>query len=105
MRDTSFWGVVAPRAMSIYAIIIFVVLWVGFVIALIVNQGWLNMLWNWAQALPPLPRIVVWIMILPIMTGLWIWQSSWPALGRLLGFAGIVGWTLLALSSFYRAFR
>jgi hypothetical protein len=40
-----------------------------------------------------------------MMVGLWIWESSWPAFLRLLAFAGIVGWTLLAVSSFVRAVR
>jgi len=104
MRDTSFWSVAVPRAMSIYANLIFVVLWVGFVIALAVNQEWLDVLWNWAQALPSLPRIIVWVLFLPVMVGLWIWQSSWPALVRLMGFAGIAVWTLVAASSLFKAF-
>ena len=41
----------------------------------------------------------------PIMLGLWIWESSWPVLGRLVGFTGIVAWTLMAVSSLYKAFR
>jgi len=36
MGDSSFWAVTVPRAMSIYANVIFMVLWVGFVIALVV---------------------------------------------------------------------
>ena len=38
MKESSFWGETVPRAMSFYAIAIFVVLWVGFAIALVVNQ-------------------------------------------------------------------
>jgi hypothetical protein len=90
--------------MSIYANLIFVVLWVGFVIALVVGREWLDILWEWARALPPLPRIIVWVLFLPIMVALWIWESSWPALVRLAGFAGIAAWTLLAASSLYKAF-
>ena len=105
MRDSSFWSVIVTRAMSIYANVIFVVLWVGFVIALVVNREWLDVLWNWAQALPSVPKIIAWVMFLPIMVGLWIWESSWPALVRLVGFTGIVAWTLLAVSSLSRAFR
>lgn len=105
MRDTSFWSVAVPRAMTIYANIIFVMLWVGFVIGLIVNQGWLDVLWTSVRALPSIAEIIVWVLFLPIMVGLWIWQSSWPALVRLLGFAGIAGWTLLAVSSLYKTFR
>ena len=91
--------------MSIYANVIFVVLWVGFITALVVNQEWLDVLWNWAQALPWLPKIIVWVLFLPIMVGLWIWESSWPTFLRLVGFAGMVGWTLLAVSGLPRAFR
>ena len=105
MKNLSFWGVTILRAMSIYANVIFVVLWIGFVVALIVDREWLDVLWNWAQALPLAPKIIVWVIFTPILVGLWIWESSWPAFGRLAGFAGIVAWTLTAVSSLFREFR
>jgi ABC-type proline/glycine betaine transport system permease subunit len=105
MRDSSFWRVTVPRVLSTYAIVIFAMLWVGFGIALVVNREWLDLLWNWVRALPSVAEIIVWVLFLPIMAGLWIWESSWPALVSLLAFAGIVVWTLLAVSSFLRAVR
>ena len=105
MRDSAFWKVIVPRAMGTYANVIFAVLWVGFITALVVNREWLDVLWNWAQVLPLVPRIIVWVLFLPIMVGLWIWESSWPTLGRLVGFTGIVAWTLLAVHSIYKFFR
>jgi hypothetical protein len=105
MRDSSFWSVTVPRILSTYAIVIFAMLWVGFAIALVVNREWLDLLWNWVRALPSVAEIIVWVLFLPIMVGLWIWESSWPALVRLLGFAGIVAWTLLAVSSLLRSAR
>ena len=105
MRDSSFWSVAVSRVLSTYAIVIFAMLWVGFAIALVVNREWLGLLWNWVRALPSVAEIIVWVLFLPIMAGLWIWESSWPALVRLLAFAGIVVWTLLAVSSFLRAVR
>jgi hypothetical protein len=105
MEDSSFWNVTFPRALSTYAILIFAMLWIGFAIALAVNREWLDLLWTWVQTLPSLVQIIVWVLFLPIMVALWIWQSSWPFLVRLLAFAGIVGWTLLAVSSFWRAVR
>jgi hypothetical protein len=45
------------------------------------------------------------VLFLPIMVGLWIWESSWPTLGRLVGFTGIVAWTLLAVYSLFKYFR
>ena len=105
MKGTTFWDVTVPRVMSTYANAVFLVLWVGFIIALIVNQAWLDMVWNWAQALPLVPRIIVWVLFLPILVGLWIWESSWSGLARGIGFAAIVGWTMLAASSLVKAFR
>jgi hypothetical protein len=104
MRD-SFWSVTVPRVLSVYAIIVFAILWVGFAIALVGNREWLDLLWNWVRALPSVAEITVWVSFLPIMVGLWIWVSSWPALVRLLAFAGIVVWTLFAVSGFLRAKR
>ena len=105
MRDSPFWSVTVPRVLSTYAIVIFAILWVGFAIALVMNPEWLDSLWNWVRALPLVAEIIVWVVFLPIVVGLWIWESSWPALVRLLAGAGIVGWTLLAVSSFLRAVR
>jgi hypothetical protein len=105
MKESSFWGDTVPQAMSFYAIAIFVVLWVGFAIALVVNREWLDILWNSVRELPVVAEIIVWVLFLPITVGLWIWESSWPALVRLLGSAGIVGWTLLAASSLLRSTR
>jgi len=84
---------------------IFAILWVGFAVALVVNREWLDLVWNYAQALPIVLRIMVWVVFLPVMVGLWIWQSSWPLYGQLLGLAGIVGWTMLAVNSFIKAVR
>ena len=105
MKDSPFWDVTVPRALTIYANLIFVVLWGGFAIALVVNREWLDVLWNWLQALLSVSRIIVWVLFLPIMLGLWIWESTWPVLGRLVGFIGIVVWTLVAVSNIFRVFR
>lgn len=105
MRESSFWNVTFARVLSTYAIVIFVMLWVGLAIALVVNSEWLDLLWNWVRALPPVLEIIIWVFLLPMMVGLWVWESSWPALVSLLAFAGIIGWTLLAVSSFLRTVR
>ena len=98
-----FWNSTFPRVLSSYAIVIFAVVWIGFAIALAVNREWLDLLWNWVRALPSVTQILVWVVFLPVMVGLWIWGSSWTAFVRMLAFAGIVVWTLSAVSSFIRA--
>ena len=96
---------VLRKVLSTYAVFIFAILWIGFAVAYFGNSAWLDDLWNWVQSFPLLGEIIIWILFLPITVALWIWESSWPVLLRLLGFAGIIGWTLLALYSFVQAWR
>jgi hypothetical protein len=103
MRDSSFWNVAATRVLSTYAVVIFATLWIGFTIAMVVDPEWLDLLWNWVRALPFVAETIVWVLFFPIMVGLWICESSWSTLVRLLASGGIVVWTLLAVSSFLRA--
>jgi len=105
MRASPFWNVTVPRVLSTYAVVIFAMLWAGFAIVLAVNRGWLDLLWNGVQALPTLAKIIVWVLFLPIMVGLWIWESAWPETLRLLAFAGIVVWTLVAVFNFLKVVR
>ena len=96
---------VLRKSLSTYAVVIFAILWIGFAVANFGNSAWLDDIWYWVQSLPLLVEIIVWILFLPITVALWIWESSWPVLLRLLGFAGIVGWTVLAVYSFVQAWR
>jgi hypothetical protein len=59
MRGSSFWSVTVPRVLSTYAFVIFAMLWVGIAMALIINRDWLDLLWNWVQALPSVAEIIV----------------------------------------------
>ena len=104
MENSTFWNTTVPRVLSTYAVVIFAILWVGLATALVLDQVWLDLLWDWVQALPALVKISSWVFITPIMAAVWIWESSWTVLIRLLAFAGLVGWTSLAVSSFLQAF-
>ena len=70
MSESSFRETTVSQAMNIYASLVFVVLWVGFIGALVVNPTWLEILWNWVQALPMVTKIIVWVLFLPIMATL-----------------------------------
>lgn len=105
MGHSSFWDITFARALTVYANAIFAILWVGFTVALIVNPEWLDTLWQWVRGLPLIAEILVWIAFLPITVGLWIWTSAGTTLVKVLGFAGIVGWTLTAIASIFRNFR
>ena len=105
MKNSRFWDVTFARLLSTYAVMTFLVLWLGFAGVLFVNRGWPNMLWEQVHTLPVAAQVFIWVAFLPIMVGLWAWQSSWQLVVRLLVFAGIAGWTMLAVSSFIRSMR
>ena len=103
MGDSSSRSLTVRRVLSIYAIVIFAILWVGFAIALVGNREWLDLLWNWVRAFPTVAEIIIWVLFLPIMVGLWVWESSTSTLVHFLGLTGIVIWTTLAVYSFFQA--
>jgi hypothetical protein len=72
----------------------FAALWFGFGLALIVSQGSLDAAWHWIRDLPLLLQGVVWLLFLPVVAGLWIWETTWPLVVRLVLVAGLAWWNL-----------
>jgi hypothetical protein len=75
--------------------LVFAVLWVAFGAALVVSQGSLDQAWQAIRDLPLVVQAVVWVLFLPVMAGLWVWESTWPLVVRLLLVLGVAGWNLL----------
>jgi hypothetical protein len=73
----------------------FLALWIGFGIALIVSQGSLDDAWTWIRSLPLLLQGVLWVLFLPVMAGLWVWETTWPFVLRIVVVLGLAGWNLL----------
>ena len=74
---------------------VFAVLWVAFGAALIWSQGSLDQAWDAIRGLPLILQIGAWLLFLPVMAGLWIWETTWPLIVRVVLIAGIAGWNLL----------
>ena len=74
---------------------IFAVIWIAFAAGLVFSQGSVDQAWQVIRDLPLIVQIVVWILFLPVMIGLWIWETSWPLVIRLVLVIGIAGWNLL----------
>lgn len=73
---------------------ILTLLWLGFGWALLFNQAFLDTVWQAFRGMPLVLQIVVGFLVLPVVLGLWIWESSLPFWLRLilvlgLGFATI----------------
>ena len=76
---------------------IFAALWLAFGEALLLSQGSVDSAWQWVRSLPLLLQVGVWVLFLPVVAGLWVWESTWPLLVRLVLVAGLAGWNLLVL--------
>jgi hypothetical protein len=74
---------------------IFAIMWIAFTVGLIWSQGSLDQAWNAIRGLPLIVQVVVWLLFLPVMIGLWIWETSWPLIVRLVLVVGVAGWNLL----------
>jgi hypothetical protein len=73
---------------------ILTLLWLGLGAALLFNQAILDTVWQSFRGIPLVLQIIVGFLVLPVVLGLWVWESSWPLWLRLilvlgLGFATI----------------
>jgi hypothetical protein len=74
---------------------LFLVLWLAFGAALVASQGSLDQAWQTIQSWPLVVQIGAWILFLPVMIGLWIWEASgWSFLVRIVLVVGVAGWNL-----------
>jgi ABC-type amino acid transport system permease subunit len=74
---------------------LFAIVWIAFAVGLIWSQGSLDQAWTFIRGLPLIIQIVVWVLFLPVMIGLWVWETSWPLVVRLVLVLGVAGWNLL----------
>jgi hypothetical protein len=77
---------------SILAFTILTLLWIGFGAALLLNRELLDQTWRLFRSWNILIQLFVALLALPVVLGLWIWQTRWPIWLRLLLVAGLA-WT------------
>lgn len=74
-------------AFDVAVFVVFAVLWIAFAAALVWSQGSLDQAWAWFRDLPLIAQGVVGLLLLPVVAGLWVWESAWPLTLRI----GVVG--------------
>ena len=77
--------------------LVFAAIWVAFGVALIWSQGSLDQAWETIRGLPLILQLGAWLLFLPVMFGLWVWETSWPLIVRLVLVLGVAGWNLLVM--------
>lgn len=76
-------------------LLVFGAMWVAFAVALVFSQGSLDQAWIWIRSLPILLQAVVWLLFLPVVGGLWVWETTWPLFLRLVIVLGLGAWNIL----------
>lgn len=74
--------------------VIFAALWLIFAASLVWSQDTLDQAWQTIRELPLITQIVLWVLFLPVMIGLWVWETTWPFVVRVALIVGLAGWNL-----------
>ena len=82
------------RAINILAFAVLTLLWLVFGAALLFDRGLLDTVWQSFRTWPLVGQLVVWLLLLPVTLGLWIWQTSWPVWLRFILVAGLAWVTI-----------
>jgi len=88
-------NLIAWMASNGVLLLIFAGLWAAFGIALVFSQGSIDQAWLWIRSLPILIEAIVWLLFLPVVGGLWVWETTWPLLLRLIVVLGLGFWNIL----------
>lgn len=76
------------------AFAILTLLWLGFGAALLFNREILGLAWQIFREMPLIGQLAVGLLTLPVVLGLWIWQTDWPMVLRLVLVVGLAWVTI-----------
>lgn len=79
---------------STLAFTILSLLWLAFGFALLFNRPALERTWQWFSKTPLLIKLLLALLFLPVVIGLWIWNTRWPFWLRLALVAGLAWMTI-----------
>lgn len=65
------------RSMVLAWLIIMVAGWVILAVMLMTAPGTIDRFWEWSRDLPLWQQVIEWIVLLPWMVGIAIWESDW----------------------------
>jgi hypothetical protein len=79
----------ATAVFNVLVFALFTVLWIAFAAAVVSSPGTLSALWHQIRQLPLVIQGLVWLLFLPIVMGLWIWERNWSLPIRLILIVGL----------------
>lgn len=70
------------------------IIWFAFGVAILTWAGGFDELWTWVRDQSSLIQGVMWVLLLPWMAALAIWETSWVLWVKLISIAGLAAATL-----------
>jgi hypothetical protein len=75
--------------------LLFALIWLAFGIAIVRSQGAIDQTWKRLRALPLAVQVIAWLLLLPVMLGLAIWEARWPVAVRAVLVLALAAWNLV----------
>lgn len=88
-------GMIPGLVSSGMLFVVFAALWVALGAGIVLDQGGVDATWRWIGSLPLLAQGILWLLFLPVVAGIWAWETSWPLAVRAVLVVGLAGWNLL----------
>jgi hypothetical protein len=83
----------APRWLAVGVWSFFTAIWIALAIVLVVSPEAVDELWSWIGEQPTALQLTIWVVFLPVMVAIAVWESSWALWIRLAVLALCVVWT------------
>jgi hypothetical protein len=87
----------ATHAFNILVWAAFTVLWIAFAVAVAFSPGTLDDVWHAERRRALVIQVVAWLLFLPLMMGLWLWERPWPLPMRVVLVLALGAWTVYFL--------
>lgn len=84
----------ATFVFSVLVWLLFTVLWLAALVAIAISPATLDQVWRSVRRRPLVVQALIWLLFLPIMLGLWIWERAWPSSIRLVLLLAIAAWNV-----------
>lgn len=76
-------------------LLVFGAFWFAFATVAVLDPGVLDQIWADAGQLHLALQALAWLLLLPLMAGLWIWETDWPLLVRVGLVIALAAWNVL----------
>jgi hypothetical protein len=84
----------ATLVFNVLVFTMFAVLWLAFLVALTFSPRTLDDLWKSTRRLPLIGQGLMWLLFLPLMVGLWMWERTWSSAIRLVLIGALAAWNV-----------